>query len=51
MIHRFGPFQYDTEQRLLFRHGEIAPVGPKTIDTLHVLVERRGRIPPIRANA
>ena len=44
MIHRFGPFQYDAEQRLLFRHGEMVPLVPKAIDTLHVLLERRGRI-------
>ena len=44
MIHRFGPFQYDSEQRLLFRGGETVQLGPKAIDTLHVLIERRGRI-------
>jgi TolB-like protein len=44
VIHRFGPFQYDSEQRLLFRGGETVQLGPKAIDTLHVLIERRGRI-------
>ncbi|MEO8369462.1 MAG: winged helix-turn-helix domain-containing protein [Candidatus Solibacter sp.] len=44
MIHRFGPFQYDSEQRLLFRGGETVQLMPKAIDTLHVLVERRGRV-------
>jgi transcriptional activator of cad operon len=44
MIHRFGPFEYDTEQRLLFRAGETVPLVPKAIDTLHVLIERRGRV-------
>jgi len=43
-IHRFGPFQYDAEQRLLLRDGEIVPLVPKAIDTLHVLLERRGRV-------
>ena len=40
----FGPFHYDAEQRLLFRQGEVVPLVPKAIDTLHVLLERRGRI-------
>ncbi|MCW5962827.1 MAG: winged helix-turn-helix domain-containing protein [Bryobacterales bacterium] len=44
MIHQFGPFQYDAEQRVLFRDGEPQPLAPKAIDTLHVLVERRGRV-------
>jgi TolB-like protein len=44
VIHHFGPFGYDTEQRLLFRDGEMVPMVPKAIDTLHVLLERRGRV-------
>ena len=44
MIHRFGPFEYDTEQRLVFRAGETVQLEPKAIDTLHVLIERRGRV-------
>lgn len=44
MIHQFGPFQYDPEQRVLFRDGDPQPLAPKAIDTLHVLVERRGRV-------
>jgi len=44
VIHRFGPFQYDSEQRLLFRGGETVQLGPKAIDTLHVLLESRGRM-------
>jgi DNA-binding winged helix-turn-helix (wHTH) protein/TolB-like protein len=44
VIHEFGPFRYDTEQRLLFRDGEMAPLAPKAIDTLHALIERRGRV-------
>jgi DNA-binding winged helix-turn-helix (wHTH) protein/TolB-like protein len=43
-MHRFGPFQYDAEQRLLLRDGDIVPLVPKAIDTLHVLLERRGRV-------
>jgi DNA-binding winged helix-turn-helix (wHTH) protein/TolB-like protein len=44
LIHRFGPFQYDSEQRLLLRDGEMVPLAPKAIDTLHVLLEQRGRV-------
>lgn len=44
MIQRFGPFEYDPEQRLLFRAGETVQLVPKAIDTLHVLIERRGRV-------
>lgn len=44
MIHLFGPFQYDSEQRILFRGGETVQLAPKAIDTLHVLLERRGRV-------
>ncbi|MEB2360509.1 MAG: winged helix-turn-helix domain-containing protein [Bryobacteraceae bacterium] len=44
MTYDFGPFRYDAEQRLLFRAGEIVPLVPKAADTLHVLLERRGRI-------
>jgi len=44
VIHRFGPFQYDSEQRLLLRNGELVPLVPKAIDTLHVLLEQRGRV-------
>lgn len=40
----FGPFRYDPAQRLLFRAGVVAPLPPKAIDTLHVLIERRGQI-------
>jgi len=43
-VYAFGPFHYDPEQRLLFRQGEVVPLVPKAIDTLHVLLERRGRV-------
>jgi DNA-binding winged helix-turn-helix (wHTH) protein/TolB-like protein len=43
-MQQFGPFQYDPDQRLLLRNGEIVPLVPKAIDTLHVLLERRGRM-------
>jgi DNA-binding winged helix-turn-helix (wHTH) protein/TolB-like protein len=44
VIVSFGPFRYDAAQRLLFRDGELVPLVPKVIDTLHVLLEHRGRI-------
>jgi DNA-binding winged helix-turn-helix (wHTH) protein/TolB-like protein len=43
-VYHFGPFHYDAEQRLLFREGEVVPLVPKAIETLHVLLERRGRV-------
>jgi DNA-binding winged helix-turn-helix (wHTH) protein/TolB-like protein len=43
-VYAFGPFHYDAEQRLLFRQGQVVPLVPKAIDTLHVLLERRGRM-------
>jgi len=43
-VYAFGPFHYDAEQRLLFRQDEVVPLVPKAIDTLHVLLERRGRM-------
>ena len=42
--YEFGPYRYDPEQRLLFREGQAVPLAPKAIDTLHVLLEQRGRI-------
>src|SRR5208283_4931469 len=43
-VYEFGPFRYDPAQRLLFRGGEVVALPPKAIDTLHVLIERRGQI-------
>lgn len=43
-IHRFGPFTFDSGQRLLFRHGDPVPLMPKTADLLHALLERRGQV-------
>lgn len=40
----FGPFRYDPAQRQLFRDGQPVALVPKAIDTLHVLLERRGQI-------
>jgi Tol biopolymer transport system component/DNA-binding winged helix-turn-helix (wHTH) protein len=40
----FGPFELDTEARLLRRQGEPIPIAGKTLDALIVLVENRGRL-------
>ena len=42
-VHEFGPFRYDPVQRQLLRDGHPVPLVPKAIDTLHVLLERRGQ--------
>jgi DNA-binding winged helix-turn-helix (wHTH) protein/TolB-like protein len=42
--YEFGPYRYDPEQRLLFRDREVVTLAPKAIDTLHILLERRGRV-------
>lgn len=44
MTYEFGPFRYDAGQRLLFRGGDLVPLVPKALETLHVLLERRGSI-------
>jgi DNA-binding winged helix-turn-helix (wHTH) protein/TolB-like protein len=44
MTYEFGPFRYDAGQRLLFRGDELVPLVPKALETLHVLLERRGSV-------
>jgi DNA-binding winged helix-turn-helix (wHTH) protein/TolB-like protein/Tfp pilus assembly protein PilF len=43
-LYEFGPFQIDTENRLLFRDGEPVPLKPKVVETLLLLVENSGRV-------
>lgn len=43
-IYEFGPFRYDSSQRLLYRQGEIVPLAPKSLDMLQALLERRGMV-------
>ena len=43
-VYRFGPFRYDSRQRLLFREEEMVPLAPKVGETLRVLVERHGTV-------
>lgn len=40
----FGPFSLDSEARILLRSGKPVPLAGKTLDTLLVLVENRGRL-------
>lgn len=43
-VYCFGPFRYDSGQRLLFRENETVPLAPKVGETLRVLVERHGTV-------
>ena len=43
-VFRFGPFRFDPAERTLSRDGEPVALMPKAIDTLAVLLERRGRV-------
>lgn len=43
-VYRFGPFRYDSGQRLLFRGSETVPLAPKVEETLRVLLERPGTV-------
>jgi DNA-binding winged helix-turn-helix (wHTH) protein/Tol biopolymer transport system component len=40
----FGPFLLDVESRALLRGGEALPIAGRTLDTLAVLVQNRGRL-------
>jgi len=40
----FGPFELDADDRLLTHEGEIVPLTPKALDTLLILVERKGHV-------
>ena len=45
-FYEFGPFRLDADAPLLLRSGELAPLPPKALDLLVVLVGRRGRLVP-----
>lgn len=40
----FGPFQLDSQKRVLMRDGQIVSLTPKVFDLLSVLIERRGSV-------
>jgi TolB-like protein/DNA-binding winged helix-turn-helix (wHTH) protein/Tfp pilus assembly protein PilF len=43
-FYEFGTFRLDPSARVLLRAGEVAPLAPKVVDTLVVLVEKAGRL-------
>ena len=42
--YQFGPFRIDAVKRVLFRDGQPVPLTSKSLDTLLMLVEHRGRV-------
>lgn len=43
-MHEFGPFRFDSGQRVLYRGEQPVPLEPKIADTLEALLERRGEV-------
>lgn len=43
-FYEFGGFSLDASNRLLLREGRVVPLKPKVVETLLVLVERRGEV-------
>jgi DNA-binding winged helix-turn-helix (wHTH) protein/TolB-like protein/Flp pilus assembly protein TadD len=43
-VFEFGPFRFESGNHLLLRGTEPIQLAPKAIDTLHVLLEHRGRV-------
>src|SRR5207247_4419075 len=44
VTYEFGPFRFDSVERVLARDGIAVPLAPKVIETLLVLVERAGHL-------
>jgi Tol biopolymer transport system component/DNA-binding winged helix-turn-helix (wHTH) protein len=42
--YEFGPFRLDAATRVLLRDGRIAPLPPKVLDTLVVLIQNHGQL-------
>ena len=42
--YEFGDFRLDAEHLMLYRRGEEISLAPKTVETLLVLIKRRGEI-------
>jgi len=40
----FGPFRLDADGQLLFRHGELIPLGPRAVGLLNVLIQNSGQV-------
>src|SRR5262245_59472803 len=43
-FYEFGPFRLDVANRLLLKDGELVPLKRKAVETLIILVERRGEV-------
>lgn len=43
-VYEFGGFRLDTADRVLFRGDAVVQLAPKAVETLAVLVERRGHV-------
>lgn len=43
-IYEFGPFRFDSGDRLLLRGSEVVPLAPKAADTLLALLAHRGHV-------
>jgi DNA-binding winged helix-turn-helix (wHTH) protein len=43
-FYEFGGFRLDADERVLLRGDEVVPLAPKAVETLVVLVERRGHV-------
>ncbi len=43
-LYEFGGFRIDTRDRLLRRGGSVVPLKPKVVETLLVLIRRRGEV-------
>src|SRR5215813_7008132 len=42
--YEFGPYQLETNERILLREGQLVPLTPKAFETLLALVESGGHI-------
>ena len=40
----FGQFRLDPERQILWREGQLAPIGPKVVQTLAILVANSGQV-------
>ena len=43
-LYSFGPFRFDSEERVLVRDGAPVPLAPKATEILLVLVEHAGHL-------
>lgn len=44
LIYEFGPFRFNTEERLLLHYGETVPLTPKALEILSILLRNRGHL-------